>query len=160
MTLYEAVLALDAAAVEAALATGPDVDALGPGRRTPLIEAAKAGRVDLVRRLLEAGAAADWRDDEGETALLKAAAWGHRDVVALLEGEASDDERDLARAFLAASGMTLDAPPAPKSPVESGQSGLKRRAVEAVARAADFVGYGEPVRRVERVERAETDDEE
>jgi hypothetical protein len=149
MTLYEAVQAGDADAVQAALATARDVNMLGPGDRTPLIEAAAAGRADLVRLLLDAGAEPGWKDAEAETALLKAAANGHRAVVTLLIDLASEDERDLARAFLAAHGQSHG----PEYQVD--EAGFRRSAVEVAARAASFVGHGAPLERVERVERAE-----
>jgi ankyrin repeat protein len=149
MTLYEAVQSGDAGAVKVALEAATDVNVLGPGNRTPLIEAAAAGRADLVQLLLAAGAEPAWKDDEQETALLKAAANGHRDVVALLIDFGTEDERDLARAFLAAFGQSHG----PEYQVD--ESSLKRKAVEVAARAANFVGHESPLSRVERVARAE-----
>lgn len=148
-TLYDAVLAGDVAQVKAALAEASDVNMLGPGHRTPLIEAAAAGRADLVKLLLQAGAEPSWKDGEDETALLKAAANGHREVAALLIDAAPEDERDLARAFLAAYGKSHG------PEYQFDESSLKRRAVEVAARAANFVGHESPLDRLERVERAE-----
>jgi hypothetical protein len=45
---------------------------------------AKAGSDWAVKRVVLAGVPLDWRDDEGATALMRAAARGHGDVVALL----------------------------------------------------------------------------
>ncbi len=149
MTLDEAVEAGDVAAVTSALDGGADVNALGPGKRTPLIVAAGQGRLDLVALLLERGAEPQWRDASDETALLKAAANGHAQVVAALLPLAPEDDQDLARSFLAAYGKAHG----PEVQYDGG--GLKRKAVEVAARAADFVGHASPQQRVERVERAE-----
>lgn len=149
MTLYEAVQSGDAGAVKAALDEATDVNMLGPGNRTPLIEAAAAGRAELVKLLLAAGAEPAWKDDETETALLKAAANGHREVVALLIDSGTEDERDMARAFLAAFGQSHG----PEYQVD--ESKLKKKAVEVAARAANFVGHESPLTRVDRVSRAE-----
>ncbi|MFZ5444017.1 MAG: ankyrin repeat domain-containing protein [Myxococcota bacterium] len=149
MTLYEAVESGDLAAVKAALGTAPDVNMLGPGRKTPLIEAASRGLLEICRALLAAGAEPSWRDESDETALLKAAANGHLEVARLLVPSATDDERDLARAFLQAFGASHS----PDFHYEG--DGLKRKAVEVAARAANFVGDGDPLARVERVARAE-----
>jgi hypothetical protein len=150
MTLYEAVEAGDAAQVQAALKSAKDVNQLGPDNRTPLIVAAAAGRADLVKLLLAAGAEPSWKDAEAETALLKAAANGHREVAALLIDSAPEDEADMARAFLAAYGKSHG----PEYQVD--ESSLKRKAVEVAARAANFVGHEAGLDRVERVERAES----
>jgi ankyrin repeat protein len=150
MTLYEAVEAGDVAQVKAALKTARDVNELGPESRTPLIVAAAAGRADLVKLLLDAGAEPSWKDAETETALLKAAANGHREVVAQLIDLAPEDERDLARSFLAAYGKSHG----PEYQVD--ESSLKRKAAEVAARAANFVGHQAGQDRVDRVERAES----
>jgi len=149
MTLYEAVESGDVGSVQAALKTAKDVNELGPGKRTPLIVAAAAGRADLVKLLLAAGAEPGWKDAEEETALLKAAANGHREVAALLIDSAPEDERDLARAFLAAFGKSHG------PEYQYDESSVKRKAVEVAARAANFVGHESPLDRLERVERAE-----
>ncbi len=159
MTLYEAVEAADAEAVVARIEAGEDVNQLGPGGSTPLIEAARLGNALLVEVLLSAGAEPMLKDGEQETALLKAAANGHKDAYALLVAHASDDERGMAEAFLGAVGKT-HAPAAPPPPdgfmgIRKKTDELKRRAAVFGARAARFVGYEQPADRIERVERAE-----
>lgn len=148
-TLFEAVEAQDAQALDQAIEAASDLSPLGPGKTTPLIEAARRGWLAGVDRLLEAGAEAAWRDEAEETALLKAAANGHRAVAQRLEGLATEDERDLARAFLAAFG-SVSAPE-----YEYDESRLKHKAVGLAARAASVLGHEEPSRRVERVDRAQ-----
>lgn len=149
MTLFEAVERGDVAEVKALLAQRVDVNVPEPNKRTPLIEAAAQGNLELVELLLAAGAEAFMRDSMDETALLKAAANGHLAVARRLGPLASEDERALASSFLQAAGQT-------HGPDELvGEQGLKRRAVEAAARAAEFVGYENPAERVARVERAE-----
>lgn len=149
MSLYEAVLAGDAQAVVEALKSTKDVNVLGPENRTPLIEAAAMGRADLVEVLLAAGAEPTWKDSTEETAILKAAANGHSHVVQLLLGSASDDERDMARAFLAAFGKSHG----PEYQVDA--SAFQKKAVEIAARAAGFVGDEDPLKRLERQKRSE-----
>ncbi len=148
MTLFEIVQAQDAAALAQQLRFTGDVNVVGEGKTTPLIEAAKLGWTDGVAALLAAGAEPGWKDEAEETALLKAAANGHAEVARLLFDSASDDERDLARAFLKAFGATH----APEYQYD--ESRLKQKAAEVAARAANFVGYEEPLQRLERVERS------
>jgi ankyrin repeat protein len=57
-------------------------------RATPLIYAARSGRMRLVETLLNAGARWDVKDDRGRTAYDAALAAGHADMVELLEGRA------------------------------------------------------------------------
>jgi hypothetical protein len=149
MTLFEAVERGDVAAVQALLAQRVDVNVPGPDQRTPLIEAAAQGALALVELLLDAGAEACMRDGMDETALLKAAANGHLEVARRLGPLATEEERALASSFLEMAGQTHG----PGDLVGAG--GFTRRVVEAAARAAQFVGYDEPVERVARVERAE-----
>ena len=67
----------------------------------------------------------------------------------VLSPHAEDEERELARSFLASAGMT-------ELPTQHEEaSSLKRKAADFVARAANFVGHDEALGRVERVERAE-----
>jgi ankyrin repeat protein len=149
MTLFEAVASADVAQVKALLADQPDVNALGADGRTPLIEAAAQGHLELVSLLLDAGAYADLKDSMGETALLKAAANGFLEVARRLAPLADDEERAMATAFLRASGSTA-------GPIElKADDSLKRKAAELAARAAGFVGHDSPAERVARIERAE-----
>lgn len=149
MSLFDAIAQRDLGALERALAQTKDVNQTGDGGSTPLIAAAQSGQLELVRRLLQAGAEPTWKDDAQETALLKAAANGHAAVVAVLLPLAASDEQDLARAFLAANGAAQ----APEYQYDG--SGLQRKAVEVAARAAAFVGHEDPQERLDRVARAE-----
>lgn len=149
MTLYEAVESGEVAQVQAALAAGADVNMLGPDKRTPLIEAAGRGQLEIVQVLLAAGAEPRWRDGADETALLRAAANGHLAVARVLSPLADDEERELARAFLANASATHGPEEVPQ------EFGLKRKAVEVAARAAGFVGDEDPLERLGRIERAE-----
>jgi ankyrin repeat protein len=149
-TLFEAIEAADVALLKQAFATEPDLNVLGDGQTTPLIEAARVGWLEGVRLLLGAGAEASWRDAEGETALLKAAANGHASVASVLSPLTGEDDADLARAFLAAFGSAR----APEFNYDENR--LKKKAVELAARAANFVGNEEPLARVNRVARAES----
>lgn len=149
MSLFEAIESQDLSAIKGALAQTKDVNALGPGRTTPLIEAARRGLTEVVKLLLHAGAEPDWRDDEQETAMLKAAANGHGATVAILEPHANDDDKDLARSFLEAFGKS-HAPEYQYDP-----SRLHKKVVEVAARAANFVGHDDPLKRLDRNERAQ-----
>jgi len=152
MNLIEAVRARDAEALEALAGSVKDVNETFENGRTALIEAAALGEVALVKILLEAGAEPSWKDEEQETAMLKAAANGNLDVVHLLAPMASEDERDMARAFLKAHGKSFS-PEYLGPPDDFGK--LKRAAATASARVAKFVGHDAPSERLERVERAE-----
>ncbi len=72
-SLVDAVAAQDAAAVEALLAGGADVNARRPDGATALMWAAHWDDLALAGRLLEAGADADAADDHGVTPLERAA---------------------------------------------------------------------------------------
>ena len=74
--------------VEVLLANGSEVNSLsGIGSETPLIQASKCGHVDLVRRLLVAGAHVNHQSEDGSHALISACEFGHLDVVNLLLGK-------------------------------------------------------------------------
>lgn len=149
MSLFEAIETENLAAIERALAETKDVNELGPGRTTPLIEAARRGLTHAVKLLLAKGAEPTWRDDEQETAILKAGANGHPEVVALLAPGSSEDDRDLAKSFLTAFGAS-------HSPeYQYDPSRLHKKAVEVAARAANFIGHDDPMRRLERNDRAQ-----
>lgn len=150
MTLFEAIESGDLAVLRSAIEHTNDLNVLGPGRTTPLIEAAAIGWLEAVELLLQAGAEPTWKDEAEETALLKAAANGHARVVSLLSPLATDEDQDLARAFLAAFGASH----APDFHYDENR--LKKKAVELAARAANFVGNEDPLNRVNRVTRAES----
>jgi hypothetical protein len=152
MTLFEAVQSDDAEALEKLAGEVRDINEGFEGGRTALIEAAARGRLDLVRILLQAGAEPTITDDEKESAILKAAANGHVDVVHLLAPQASEDERDMARAFLKAHGKSFS-PEYQGPPEDFGK--LKRAAAQASARIASFVGHDDPANRLDRVNRSE-----
>ncbi len=148
MTLFEAVASRDLATLTQVLAAAKDVNVLGEAGRTPLHAAALEGQAAMVKALLAAGAEPSCKDDAQETALLIAAAQGHREVVALLLPHATDDERDLARAFLDAAGRT-DGPEKQPEPTD-----FQTTAATAAARAARFFGHDDPQARLDRVDRS------
>jgi ankyrin repeat protein len=151
MTLFEAVESGDVAKVKAALRGAKDVNPSGEGGRTPLIEAAAMGQLEMVKVLLAAGADPTLPDDEKETALLKAAANGHLPVVNILSVHATDDERDMARAFLRAAGKVES--PEYQAP---DHGAFKRTAAKASAAMSKMVGHDDPSERLERIERGES----
>lgn len=151
MTLFEAAECGDVALLRAALKSAPDVNVLGDEKKTPLIHAAARGWVEGVKVLLAAGAEPSWRDASDETALLKAAANGHVEAARALAPMASEEDRALANSFLKAYGASHG----PEFNYDEAPGGLKKKAVQVVARAANFVGDEDPLRRVERQERAE-----
>lgn len=152
MTLFEAVQAQDAEALKKLASEVRDLNEAFEGGKTALIEAAKTGQLELVQLLVEAGADPDLRDDEKENALLKAAANGELEVVHYLAPHATEDDRDLARAFLKAHGKS-HGPEFQPPPEDFGK--LKRAAATASARISKFVGHDSPGERLDRVDRAE-----
>src|SRR5690349_1342363 len=71
---------------------GGDVNwRLEPSGLTPLMAAATAGHVEVVRFLLAKGARPEAKDARGMTALDRAARDGHKDVVALLRAAKAGD---------------------------------------------------------------------
>ena len=73
-----------------------NVNAVDRHGHTALMQAAKAGEIEVVKDLIHRGAALDTRSEKGKTALHYAAANGHVDVVKLLiENRAEIDARDL-----------------------------------------------------------------
>ncbi len=150
MGLLEAIEAGDAARVKELLSQKADANEPGAQGATPLIAAARMGRADLVRLLLDAGAEPEWHDDSQETALLKAAANGHRDVCAELSPLASPDDRDAAAAYLAAVGKTVEAERSIEDPTR-----WQRGRAEAGAFVSKVLGNENPAKRLDRLERAE-----
>ena len=63
--------------VEELIARGANVNALSPNLSTPLILAAREGRDEVARRLLESGADATARNDWGDSALTMAMRYDH-----------------------------------------------------------------------------------
>jgi ankyrin repeat protein len=74
--LHEA-MSLGRGAVDIALARGADLEARDGGGRTPLIDAAGRGDLDIVNVLVARGALVDARDSDDATALHHAARGGH-----------------------------------------------------------------------------------
>jgi ankyrin repeat protein len=75
--------------VLALLEAGADVNAVQHGGYTPLIQAAAAGKKEIVQALLEHGARTDAKCDQGRTALDYARERGHAEIVELLEQKQS-----------------------------------------------------------------------
>jgi ankyrin repeat protein len=150
MSLLEALHAGDKArALELLKSSGGDANEMSAEGLTPLMWAADDGDAGLVRALLAAGADPLLEDRIGETALVKAAAGGHRKAFDLLAPFATEEQLQAARAYLRASGKT-DAPPG-----EEGPSALRTMLVDATANLAKFLGDDKPAVRVERAKRAE-----
>jgi ankyrin repeat protein len=75
----------DLATVRSLLAAGEQVDPFGPGDGySPLQFAAQHGNIEMVRLLLEAGADSEYRDHNGDRALLWAADEGQAEAIRLL----------------------------------------------------------------------------
>ena len=73
----------DAAAVQALLANGAEVNAKDNNGASALILASRNGHRDVVQALLANGAEVNAKDNDGATALILASRNGHHDVVAL-----------------------------------------------------------------------------
>lgn len=71
---------------------GAEVKTKVSGRVTLLMLASEWGDVETARFALHRGVVVDARDTSGMTALLKAAAHGHRDIVQLLLAHGADPE--------------------------------------------------------------------
>ena len=94
----------DVAAIKHLIAVGANANFIdleeGWGRVTPLINAATNGRKSAVMTLLVLGAVLELKDDNGWTALHRAAAKGHSQVVvALVDAGADVAARDLTGAL-------------------------------------------------------------
>ena len=89
--LLEAAMRGDTAVVQQHIAAGSRVDERDPvGGGSPLTIAAVFGHTEVVRVLLEAGAAVNWQDAQGSTALHSAAFLGHPEIVAILLQNGAD----------------------------------------------------------------------
>lgn len=88
--LHRAAKAGDINSLNAALATGVDVNALDGRGRTALMHAVNEGYTLLVQPLLEAKADVDIRAPDGATALFMAVAHGHTEIVAMLMKAGAD----------------------------------------------------------------------
>ena len=80
------------AGVEALLASGADPDAHDDAHNTALIFAARDGRLEIARALIEHSATVDWIDGEGVTPLILAAFKGHQEIAELLLDRGADPE--------------------------------------------------------------------
>ena len=87
----------DAETVGQLLTAKPRLDS--PGVRSPLMTAARQGSLQVVDRLLNAGASAEVTDESGQTALMWAAAAGHSAVVDRLIRNGADLHRSLPSGF-------------------------------------------------------------
>ena len=86
----------------AALESAGEVDPRDVCHRTPLMSAAQFGRLETVRRLLDAGANVHLHEKGYDTALMLAAGNGHTDVVKrLAEAGAKVDEVEITHGWTA-----------------------------------------------------------
>lgn len=92
-SLDQALLARDAAAVEAALSAGADPNVSQSQMTTPLIEAAGRGEAEIVRLLLKAGAEANRAAPAGLTPLIAAVSTRRLAVIPLLIEAGADPRR-------------------------------------------------------------------
>ena len=83
-TLEKAIRDGDAAKVQAVLAAGANPNLPLSNGRTPLIDAASRGRVEIVRLLISAGAGINISDRGTGTALEAAEREGHEEIAAML----------------------------------------------------------------------------
>ena len=96
LSLLDAARLGDADGVAARLASGDDPNSPAfSGGYAPLQFAAGNGHVEMTRLLLEAGADPDYRDHNGDRAILWAARRGHAETVGLLLTAGSPPDSDL-----------------------------------------------------------------
>ena len=88
--LFHAAFNGDAAAVQAWLANGADVNAKNDTESTALMEASFPGHLDVVQALLANGADVNAKNSEGWTALMGASYHDHLDVVQALLAKGAD----------------------------------------------------------------------
>ncbi|HEY3698907.1 MAG TPA: SUMF1/EgtB/PvdO family nonheme iron enzyme [Spongiibacteraceae bacterium] len=82
--LFDAVQQAGIKAVEAAVASGANINAIGGDGLTPLMSAAIKKQVDMVQFLLQQGANVNKANSKGQTALMAAVAGGNIDIVKAL----------------------------------------------------------------------------
>jgi hypothetical protein len=104
--LVAAVRAADLPAVAQALTDGADPDAAaGPFTATVLSEAVSAGRLEIARLLLDAGASLRARKPRYQSPLLSAVAAGHLDVIRLLVDHGALDVEGIDRGSVLAAAI-------------------------------------------------------
>jgi hypothetical protein len=91
MTAFEAAMTGNVAALQRALRSGTNPNAVDANGQTPLHYAAGAGRLDATRTLVQRGAAVNEANSYGDTPLHKAAAGCHFDLIQYLLDSGSDD---------------------------------------------------------------------
>src|SRR5262249_372063 len=91
-SIVDAVMEGDAKTVAALIAAGADVNVKGNDGITPLMQAASAGRVDILRMLVAAKADVGARNAGGASALTAAAFSGYADAVQLLLANQADPD--------------------------------------------------------------------
>lgn len=116
----------------------PGLAASGPPQDASLLNAAATGSVTNVEQALRDGAQLDAGDARGYTALMKAAARGHAEVVRLLLAKKADVQRKAADGKTTALGLAVDDFPIaqlliaakadPDTPSERGFTALMRAA--------------------------------
>ncbi|WP_338872034.1 ankyrin repeat domain-containing protein [Myxococcus stipitatus] len=149
MSLFDAVLAQDAASLKSQLDAGADPNPFDDEGQTPLMVAARAGDVELMGLLLDAGADSSLTNAVGESAIILAAAHHHEEAVRLLAGSATDDEAAMVQALMAADASgSRSTPPAPPP------DDFRRKLASAGAYVAGKLGDDGPAKRLERLLRA------
>src|SRR4029079_14735709 len=90
----------DAAIVDLLLKAGANPNQSLPGGETPLMTAARTGKLPVVKMLLSRGATVDAKDERrGQTAIMWAAAEGHAPVVHAFVDAGADFKTRLASGF-------------------------------------------------------------
>lgn len=90
--LHDAVATNDAAALATAIATVSDINERNGDEATALFLAAEAGRIDLVKSLIDKGADIETGGSSGRSPLMIAAAEGNLDIMDLLLSKGADIE--------------------------------------------------------------------
>src|SRR5206468_4610306 len=89
--LNEAAIIGSAPVIDALLKAGADPKTKNPDGETPLMEAARAGKIDAAKRLLEAGADVNAKESwGGQSAVMWAAAQGQAEMIKLLASRGAD----------------------------------------------------------------------